>query len=368
MESPSDGQPFADPIAQAVVSSSCCWQDLGDRAWSLGPLREPTRGDLVLAEVTEPGFGFGDSLLEVQGEGGTVDVRPLKAGTVFVGALGDREAEDEWIALLPNRFESATPTLDLAAGCGLISSVQENYLAEVPTRVRILGAIHADGAPVTTKARRIVRPEPDPRSKVLLFVADKMNAGKSTAALACARALAAKGATVAVGKVTGTTHRRSICRMLEAGARVGQSFTDFGYASTKNVPVRELEHLFDSMLSGLSAEVQDGYVLLELADGFEQAETKAILALLIRYPVDHVVLCLSGSGDSREGPARSVELLDAFSRAHGAPSLLSGCLAAKPLHVDALQKEPAAAAIPLFDAATADPHELGLLLKSLSHD
>ena len=312
----------------------------------------------MLAEVTELGYGFGDGLLEVQGEDGVVDTHTLEVGTVFVGSLGDREAEDEWTARLPANFDGPTPTMDLVAGCGLISCVQGGSITEPPTRVRLHGTIHVEGSPVTTKPERLIRPEPDHRSTVILFVADKMNAGKSTAVLACTRALAAAGQQVAVGKVTGTTRRRGLVSAVESGARVAQSFADFGYPSTKNIPSADLGRIFDCIVSGLSAEAAGGYVLLELADGFDQAETKAVLHMIKEQPVDKVILCLSGSGD----PARSTELFEAFCSAHLRPDVISGCVATQPDHIRALQSLPGANTIPRFDAAEVGLPELRALL------
>jgi hypothetical protein len=161
---------------------------------------------------------------------------------------------------------------------------------------------------------------------------------------------------VAVGKVTGTARRSGLIAALEAGAQVGQSFADFGYASTKNIPHGELEEIFHCMVDGLTAEAAGGYALLELADGFDQAETKAVLAMVAKQPMGQVVLCLSGDGE----PADSVEQYRAFCAAHRAPDFISGCVAGQPDHVEALRKE--AGATPLFNAMSADEHELHHLL------
>lgn len=362
MHSPSDDQPFADLLTRARVSTSCCGMADGSgsppAAWTLGPLLRPKACDLVLVEVIELGYAFGDGQLEVQGKDGVTATQPLEVGAIFVGALGDREADDEWTAELPAGFDGKNPTMDLAAGCGLISAVQRNYVSQPPTRVRVLGAVHSGGVPATTRPARMVRPDPDPSSTVILFVADKMNAGKSTAILACTRALAAAGHVVAVGKVTGTTRRRSMVSMVEAGARVAQSFCDFGYASTKNMAKDDLDRVLDCMVSGLSAEAAGGYVLLELADGFDQAETKAVLGQLAKHPIDKVALCLSGIGD----PAHSKERFQAFCEAHRPPDYISGSITAQPDHLRALQGVPSAGAIPTFDAMNANPRELGRLL------
>lgn len=358
----SDDQRAADLLTRAKVSTSCC--GAGGRSaaappqWTVAPLKNPRAFDLVLAEVTELGYGFGDGLLEVQGENGVVATHTLEVGTVFVGSLGDREAEDEWTAELPANIDGPVPTMDLVAGCGLISCVQSGSITEPPTRVRLLGAIHSEGSPATTKPGRLIRPAPDQRSTVILFVADKMNAGKSTAVLACTRALAAAGKTVAAGKITGTTRRRGLVSAVESGARVAQSFADYGYPSTKNIPSNDLRRVFDCIVSGLSAEAAGGYLLLELADGFDQAETKAVLHMVEQQPVDKVILCLSGSGD----PARSTELFGAFCSAHPRPDVISGRVATQPDHMRALKSLPGASAVPRFNAAEACLSELGALL------
>ena len=364
MERPTDDQLSADALHRAMVSTSCCWRGMGPREWSLGPLRDPLGGDLLLVEVVEPGYMFGDGLLEVHAENNGTDTRSLRVGSQFVGSLGDREADDEWSAQMPQRFSEPAPILDLVAGCGLLSLVTDNHVGEQPTRVRVLGAVHSGGRPVTTRVERMVRPEPDLASRVIVFVADKMNAGKSTAVLACTRALKSKREMIAVGKITGTARRRGLAAALQSGAQVGQSFADFGYASTKNIPLDDLERIFHCIRDGLRAEASGGYVLLELADGFEQTETAAVLKLMAKHPVGQVVLCLSGN----TGPLQSVEGYRAFCAAYGAPDYISGCLAGKPEHVAALRAEPGVHAIPMFDALHTDEDELGVLLASMARD
>lgn len=282
----------------SVVTTSTCrvpLEALGRR----GPLPPVLRaGDLVEVEVTRPGYAFEDGAIEGRIAEGRCATVPVRGGLRLIAAVGHRDAADEYVARLPRRLG---PPLHLCAPCGLVSRVEGNAVQRPPTEVRLLAAVvDAEGRVLRTRAYPLAAPPapPRPRSGLIAFVADRMNAGKSTAVLACLRALGRAGHRVAAGKVTGTARLRGLLQAREAGACAAEDFSSLGYPSTCLVPGPALQRLLVDLHAYLDASADGGSVLLELADGWGQRENRALLesGYLGRNGA-RTVLCLSGLGD-----------------------------------------------------------------------
>jgi hypothetical protein len=128
-----------------------------------------------------------------------------------------------------------------------------------------------------------------------------MNSGKTTTAGTLARALGRANFGVAAGKVTGTAAGKD-GRFYEAcGARPVLDFTSAGYPSTYMLGLQELLGVYESILGTLRASDPD-YIILEIADGIFQRETRMLLeSAEFRRSADHVFFAASDSLSAESG-------------------------------------------------------------------
>lgn len=274
----------------------------------LGPVRRvPCAGDLVAAEVLEVGRNA-----RIESRAGVMlDIFP---GDRIVGAFGARYATDQFEGYVPGKPVEEFDLLSVGGVCGEVVSRHAGVPA--PTRLRGLGFVcDRDGSPINQRDFGLKAvPESrngGPPAETILVVGSSMNSGKTTVAGTVTRALDRRGYKVAAAKVTGTAAGKD-GRFFEAcGADPVLDFTCAGYPSTYMLGIGELEDLYRTLRSHLDAAAPD-YVVLEIADGIFQRETRMMLdSEAFRASVDHVFFA---AGDSL-----SVESGARFLRQRGLP-------------------------------------------------
>ncbi len=297
----------------------------------LPPVPEERPGALLLARVAVIGKHTG---LE-SADGRKAALFP---GDVFVGALGERYATDQYEG---RAVCSGTVGHVLGVGgvCGEV--VSRNLRMPDPTTIEWIGRLADEtGRPLGLGDFRR-RPAPAPRAsrpRTIVSVGASMNSGKTTTAAQVVRSLAGRGLRVSAGKITGTACRRDPSLLEDAGADVVLDFSHFGHASTAGVSR-------DALL-GLAADLHDAlletgpdFVVYEIADGIFQRETRMLLeAAAFRSTVDAVTFagpdalsCESGVRHLRElelpvvavaGPVANAPLgIAEVERATGLPCL-----------------------------------------------
>jgi hypothetical protein len=253
------------------------------------PLARPPRvGDLAVAEVARIGR---HATIELR-SGVTANLFP---GDRLVAVFGHRYATDQYEGYVPPEPVAECDLLSAGGVCGTVASQHASMAA--PTRLRLLGvACDGDGAPLNTRAFALPpRDGGGDGGEVILVVGSAMNAGKTTTAGAIARALTRAGARVAAAKVTGTAAGKDLRYLRSCGARPVLDFTDLGYPSTYLADPGELVQTFRVLLSHLRAAAPD-FVVLEVADGLVQRETRLLLdAAEFRREIAHVFFA---AGDS----------------------------------------------------------------------
>jgi hypothetical protein len=142
---------------------------------------------------------------------------------------------------------------------------------------------------------------------VILVVGSSMNAGKTTVVGTLARALSRAGFRVAAAKLTGTAASKDTRFFASSGARPVLDFTDAGYPSTYLLAIDDLIHMHRTLLTHLRAARPD-YIIVEIADGIFQRETR----LLLEHPeilatVDHVFFAANDSLSALTGQRFAVE-------------------------------------------------------------
>jgi hypothetical protein len=277
------------PLTRVRTSSSLCSVPRKELAGvATDPQRIPEVGDVALCKVVR--LGQHHSI-----EHGSGRIHMAFDGTQFLGAFGNRYAPDYFEALMPT---AGVTKCDLVARSGLLAKVKGKNSAVIdPTRVEVLGYVtDREGKIVNTRDFPAVVNEPSPsdlkKIKLVLVVGASMNAGKSTAAKACVDTLAARGERVAAGKATGTASLKDILLMEDAGAELIADFTSLGYPSTYMLPREEIETIFRRLFGHLARAAKGGYVVMEIADGILQQETRMLLeSEFVRSHIHRLVLC-----------------------------------------------------------------------------
>lgn len=261
--------------------------DLGRAARLLTGAATPKAGDLLLARVDR--LGHHRKLESPEGRRQTLFVDDL-----ILVCYGARYASDQFEAVVPDSLKSCN--LVAAGGIAAICTGKHSA-ARKPTEIEPLGLV-ADVEGCVLNLTQVA----EARSKggaqrpyTLAVVGTAMNAGKTTTVAAMIRGLARGELKVGAVKVTGTGAGCDRWAMMDAGADAVMDFTDFGHASTYQVPVAETASILDAAVAALGREGCD-VVVVEVADGLLFPET----AELVEHPrfsrlVSGVVLA---AGDS----------------------------------------------------------------------
>ena len=267
------------------------------------PMYAPPRiGDLVVAEVQDLGR---HNRMEIR-TGVTMYLFP---GDYIVGAFGNRYATDQYEGYLPTRSVEVCDLLSVGGVCGEVASQHASMVVD-PTRLRIVGLVgDRYGRPINQRTfglpSHAVGERRESSAEVILVLGSSMNSGKTTTAGTLARALSRANFSVAAGKITGTAAGKD-GRFYEAcGAKPVLDFTSAGYPSTYMLALEELLRVYESILSNLRGSNPD-YIILEIADGIFQRETRMLLeSAEFRRSADHVFFA-AGDSLSAESGVRSI--------------------------------------------------------------
>jgi hypothetical protein len=306
---------------------------------------QPRAGDLLLARVLR--LGHHRKLESPEGRR-----QALYAGDLILVCYGARYASDQFEALVPRDLAAC----DLVAAGGIAGSCVTRHAAmRKATEIEPLGLV-ADAAGRVLNLADCAEPRLSVAAQhpfVLAVVGTSMNAGKTTTVASMIRGLAAGGLSVGAAKVTGTGAGCDRWAMVDAGAEMVLDFTDFGYASTYQVPTSETAEVLDAAVAALGREGVD-VVVVELADGLLFPETARLIEhARFRRLVGGVVLAASDSMSAGFGSGwllqRNLPLL-----------ALAGKLTSSPLMVREAKE---ATALPLL---TLEDLELGEWMRNLA--
>lgn len=256
----------------------------------------PRIGDLVLAEILQPGK---HSSLEGR-EGWNRQIFP---GDQIVGVFGNRYATDQFEGYVPATPVEECDMLSIGGVCGEVTSRHSAMTA--PTRLRVLGAVaNAQGQPLRLQTFGLTQQPAMGRTECILVVGASMNSGKTTTVGTLVRALSRAGYRVAAAKITGTAAGKDGRYFLSCGAQQVLDFTDAGYPSTYMLSLAELQHIATTLISTLEQNHPD-YVILEIADGIFQRETRMLLENLdFSAGIDHVFFAANDSLSAECGARR----------------------------------------------------------------
>lgn len=248
----------------------------------------PSTGDVAVAKV----LSVGKNKTIEERTGRTLYLFP---GDVIVGSFGNRYATDQFEGYVPQGPVETCDMISVGGVCGEVAS-QHDSMAN-PTKLRVLGlATDKSGKPINSRSYGLSpKSSGSSGAEVILVVGSSMDSGKTMTAGTLCRALSRSGLRVAAAKVTGTAAGKDGRFMESSGASPVLDFTSVGYPSTYMLNRDELLALHQTLLGHLNSAAPD-YIVLEIADGIFQRETRMLLdSEAFRQSVDHVFFA---AGDS----------------------------------------------------------------------
>jgi hypothetical protein len=232
------------------------------------PTSNPRPGDVALVRVEKVGD---HRHLETIGE------RRLRLynGDRLIGVFGNRYATGAY-----EGQALALEQLHLLSGSGVIGTVISRHRSiGRPTALSFLSYLADSSARRVNLVELRFRPclSPLPPADVIAVVGTGMNTGKTTVMRKILRALVSEGVAVAGCKLTGTASPRDLHEMQSTGAVFTTDFSEYGFPSTSGLPLEDLLQLFTCMLDSCRRS-EPQLVIMEVADGFLQRETQALLS------------------------------------------------------------------------------------------
>ncbi|WP_372574283.1 hypothetical protein [Ruegeria jejuensis] len=223
-------------------------------------------GDLILCEIAKIGHHKKIQLAERR-------VSTSYPGDLVVLCVGDRYAPDQFLASAVVDDD----LIDLVAGGGVAGRVDAAHVRmSEPTRLRPLGLLTSkNGRALNVEDYALPSLPTNDRVTVIGVFGASMNSGKTTAATSLAHGLMRSGFAVAGVKATGTGAFGDF-NSFEDGGAPALDFTDVGMSTTFRMPLDRIEAGFETLVATSAARGAE-VVVVEIADGVFQQETRAIL-------------------------------------------------------------------------------------------
>ncbi|MDZ4747022.1 MAG: hypothetical protein SH808_00930 [Saprospiraceae bacterium] len=206
----------------------------------------------------------------------------IVTGDCIMAAFGTRYATAQIEGYLPDHLNQELHILGAGGTVGVVRTMHSNYETTGPTTLKLMGLItDQNGKVVNTKKleqHRIVRFSAVklPATKVVLSLGSSMDSGKTTSAAYLVHGLKRAGQNVAYIKLTGTIYTKDADLAYDLGADLSTDFGEFGYPSTYMCNERELLDLYSSLIA-VAMPVRPDYIVIEIADGLYERETKMLL-------------------------------------------------------------------------------------------
>jgi hypothetical protein len=279
-------------------------------------------GDVAIFEVTEIG-----KHTQIQAASRNMT---LAIGDHIMGAFGDRYATNQFEGYVPKKLQIEYHMLGGGGVVGVLESLHSNYVKEGPTRLKMIGfAASSAGTIVNTinvGAPKLKRFDGSnaAKTKVILSLGSSMDSGKTTTAAFLCHGFAKQNKKAAYIKLTGTAYPKDKNLAYDMGACIAVDFVKYGFPSTYMRTEIELLNLYESLLSDVLITNPE-YVVIEIADGVFQRETRMLLKNPVFMNTVHQVVF--SAGDS----LAAVQGLETLRSWGIMPSALSGLFTASPL-------------------------------------
>ena len=289
----------------------------------------PKSGDVAVFQVLSIGKHSA-----VQGENGNNTY--IFPGDKILATFGTRYASAQFEGYLPTQYHSKYQLLGQGGVVGVLESLHAKFKDIGPTEVRLVGyAVDNDNKVINTIYNGVERLQFNPIKRpyeMYLSVGASMDSGKTTTAAFLSRGFMMQKKKVAFIKLTGTVFAKDCSIVRDCGAKTAIDFSYCGYPSTYLHKTDEILDIFETLLHRVERTNPD-VVVIEIADGLLQRETKA---LINHEPfmnlMDGVLLSCADSLSVNSG-------IDMLTKINQKPMLLSGMFTASPLMANEVRNE-----------------------------
>lgn len=235
----------------------------------------PAVGDVAVFEVMSIGKHKtvqGDSKLNIT----------IVPGDWIMAAFGTRYATEQFEGYAPENLNQDIHILGAGGTVGIVASMHAKFRHIGPTILHFRGLVKDHFGKVVNTKMLCQKKIPAfsgsaaASTRVVLSLGASMDSGKTTTAAYLVRGLKNAGLRVSFIKLTGTIYTKDTDLAYDLGADAVSSFGDFGYPSTYMCSEEELLNLYEGTLQNVLKTNPD-YVIMEIADGLYERETKMLL-------------------------------------------------------------------------------------------
>lgn len=298
---------------------------------------KPLVGDVAVFEVIE--IGKHQSIQGVNRRNITI-----VPGDLIMGAFGTRYATEQFEGYVPEHVNMELHILGAGGTVGKIASMHDRFEDIGPTTLRFAGFVkNRFNQIVNTKAIKQKQllsfsGSTPAASRIVLSLGSSMDSGKTTSAAYLIHGLKESGYNVAYVKLTGTVYTKDCDLATDLGADAVSDFSDFGYPSTYMCDEEELLDLYESCISVI-LKAEPDFVIMEIADGLYQRETKLLLnSSKFKQTIDSVIFSANDSLAAISG-VKTLNDQKLY------PAFLSGLFTCSPLLIREVQEN---TTVPVF--------------------
>ncbi len=290
----------------------------------------PKSGDVAVFQVLSIG-----KHKAIQGENGNNSY--IFPEDKILATFGTRYATAQFEGYVPKKYHRKYQILGQGGVVGVLASLHSKFEDIGATEVKLVGyAVDENNEVINTIYNSVEKLTFDSKKerpyKMYLSVGASMDSGKTTTAAFLSRGFMKQKKKVAFIKLTGTVFAKDCSVVRDCGARTAVDFSYCGYPSTFLLETDEILDILETLLNRVE-RIKPDVVVIEIADGLIQRETKALINHKpLMNLIDGVLLSCADSLSVKSG----VEILTKLDHE---PILITGVFTASPLMVSEVKNE-----------------------------
>ncbi len=234
----------------------------------------PKAGDVAIFKVLELGKHS-----SIQAENGNNHY--IFPDDQIMAVFGTRYATAQFEGYLPTQYHDNYQILGKGGVVGVMASCHKKFDDIGATQLELVGyAVDENNEVINTIYKNAPRIDFDANKKrdykIYLSLGASMDSGKTTTAAFLSRGFMLQNQKVAFIKLTGTVYARDCSFVRSCGADMALDFSYAGYPSTYMNSTAQILDILETVLHRIEA-IKPDVVVIEVADGLLQRETKALI-------------------------------------------------------------------------------------------
>lgn len=201
----------------------------------------------------------------------------LFSNDLIMATFGARYATNQYEAYLPTQPTRAVELVGRGGVVAQVASQNQIYPGQALPLELLAFATNQAGDVINTRANLTPFRADTQRAKVILSVGSSMDSGKTTTAAHLCGGMSSAGYSSAYIKLTGTAYPKDTIYCYDRGADYVTDFSQRGLPSTFQLCVPTLLSLYQDLVDECNRQIAPDYIVMEIADGILQQETKALL-------------------------------------------------------------------------------------------